>query len=331
MLFWSYIKGRRRVIAAAAVAALLFVLLFALCEVPAAVSGYGAMLTCFFCALFAAADFHRFRGRYEQLEQFKRLVAERSVIPEYPIVADTLIEKEYQEVLRLLLAERQQLEMEQNDRYADMVEYYTTWAHQIKTPIAAMRLLLQSEEIPPAEELEEELRRIEQYVEMVMGFLRLSSESTDYQIRYCDLDGIVRSAVRKYASSFIRRKIRLNYEPLSCMVLTDEKWLSFVVEQVLSNALKYTKAGSISIVLEEPKTLCIRDTGIGILPEDLPRIFEKGYTGYNGRTDKKASGIGLYLCRQVCERLGHRIYAVSAPGQGTSVRIELNERNIQVE
>ena len=111
--------------------------------------------------------------------------------------------------------------------------------------------------------------------------------------------------------------------------MTDEKWLLFVIEQVLSNALKYTRAGSITIELEAPKTLVIRDTGIGVAPEDLPRIFEKGYTGYNGRGDQKASGLGLYLCRTICKRLGHTITASSVPDHGTAIRIALEQRQIR--
>ena len=126
--------------------------------------------------------------------------------------------------------------------------------------------------------------------------------------------------------------MKLRYEPVNTRVITDEKWLLFVVEQVLSNAVKYTPAGgSVTIDLEQPKTLCIRDTGIGIAPEDLPRIFEKGYTGYNGRNDKKASGIGLYLCRRICHNLGHRITANSSLDSGTVIRIHLEQRTISVE
>ena len=166
---------------------------------------------------------------------------------------------------------------------------------------------------------------------MVLVYLRLDSESKDHVFRKCDLDQIVRGEVKKFAGQFIRRKIGLRYEPLGCEVLTDEKWLAFVVEQVISNALKYTEEGEIAITLEESKTLCIRDTGIGIAPEDLPRIFEKGYTGYNGRADKKASGIGLYLCRRICTQLGHRIWAESAPGVGTVIKIDLEREELQVE
>ena len=166
---------------------------------------------------------------------------------------------------------------------------------------------------------------------MVLTFLRLNSESTDYVIKEYDLDKIVKQAVKKFSTEFIGRKLSLVYEPLNTTVITDEKWLSFVMEQVLSNALKYTPAGSITITLEKEKTLRIRDTGIGIAPEDLPRIFENGYTGYNGRTDKKASGIGLYLCKRICSNLGHTITARSMVDVGTTIDIELARTKLEVE
>lgn len=215
--------------------------------------------------------------------------------------------------------------------YQELVEYYTVWAHQIKTPIAAMRLLLQDADTDEQRALLEQLQSVEQYVEMVLGYLRLESPSSDYVIRNYLLDDIVRQAVRKYASQFIRRKLRLEYTPLNVSVITDEKWLLFVIEQVLSNALKYTRSGSVSITLEAPKTLCIRDTGIGIAPEDLPRVFEKGFTGCNGRTDKRATGIGLYLCRRILEKLGHTIAITSTVGEGTTVRIGLQQDALEVE
>ena len=178
---------------------------------------------------------------------------------------------------------------------------------------------------------ERPLALVGQGVEMVLGYLRLESPSSDYVIRNYALDDIVRQAVRKFASQFIRRKLRLEYAPLNVSVITDEKWLLFVIEQVLSNALKYTRSGSVSITLEAPKTLCIRDTGIGIAPEDLPRVFEKGYTGCNGRTDKRATGIGLYLCRRILAKLGHSITIASTPGTGTTVRIGLEQDALEVE
>ena len=160
-------------------------------------------------------------------------------------------------------------------------------------------------------------------MEMVLTYLKMGSESTDYVFREVSLDKMIREAIRKFRGDFIIKKLRLVYEPVEKTVVSDEKWLSFVVEQILSNALKYTKKGSVRIYMESPETLCIADTGIGIAPEDIPRIFEKGFTGGNGRGDKRASGIGLYLCREICRRLGHRIAISSVVDEGTTVRIDL--------
>lgn len=182
-----------------------------------------------------------------------------------------------------------------------------------------------------ARRLSSDLRRVEQYVEMVMVYLRLDSESTDFVIRTYDLDGIIRAAVRPFAGEFIGRRLQLHYEPLDYRAVTDEKWLGFVIGQVLSNALKYTSRGGITISMPEHGILSIRDTGMGIAPEDLPRIFERGYTGCNGRTDRRSSGIGLYLCRRVCDALGHTITARSAPGEGTEIRIGLRRRGLTIE
>lgn len=244
---------------------------------------------------------------------------------------DNLWEEEYQELVELLLEEQARVMTKTNARYEDMIDYYTTWAHQIKTPIASIRLHQQNEDSEFSRKVGEDLQRIEQYVEMVLAFLRLDSVSSDYIIREQQLDDIVKPALKKFSSQFIRRKIQLNYEPLQTTVITDEKWLGFVVEQILSNALKYTKEGAITITVEEPKTLCIKDTGIGIAASDLPRIFEKGYTGYNGRTDKKASGLGLYLCRRICNNLGHTITADSEINEGTTICIDLEQKKMVLE
>ena len=245
--------------------------------------------------------------------------------------AKTLAENDLLAMIRELKKINEVTETARQTDRRESLDYYTTWIHQIKTPISTMKMILESEDTDEHRELLAELFRIEQYVEMVLMFLRLDSDTTDYVIREYDLDAIIRQAVRKFAGEFIARKIQLVYEPVNTKVITDEKWLSFVVEQVLSNALKYTPAGSISISLETPKTLCIRDTGMGIAPEDLPRIFEKGYTGYHGRADKKASGIGLYLCKRVCSNLGHTITAKSKVDTGTTIEIDLSQAKLEIE
>ena len=265
------------------------------------------------------------------LEEIRDFVAKQIVSPEQLPEPDGALEAQYQALVRALDADRRAQLTRSQQGYQELVEYYTVWAHQIKTPIAAMRLRLQSEDSDSSRRLLTDLGRIEQYVEMVLTYLRLEGEGTDYVFREAKLDDIVRPALRRFAGEFIARRLTLDYTPTDVRVFTDEKWLSFVIEQVLSNALKYTPQGGVSVYVEEPKTLCIRDTGIGIAPEDLPRVFERGYTGLQGRADKRASGIGLYLCRRICRNLGHTITAESRPGEGTTVRIKLEEKKITVE
>lgn len=226
---------------------------------------------------------------------------------------------DYARIIQSLQDETDQLETDMNVRYRDMIDYYTTWAHQIKTPISSMRLNLQSNKID-IHDLQDDLVRIEQYVDMVMAFLRTENSGSDLVFTTFDSDNMIKDCVRKLSSMFIRKPLRLIYEPSHMMILSDEKWLSFVVEQILTNALKYTQEGSITITCNNDKIM-IKDTGIGIDPEDLPRVFERNYTGYNGRADKKASGIGLYLCKRICTKLGHRIMIQSAIDHGTIVTI----------
>ncbi|WP_270739159.1 sensor histidine kinase [Massilioclostridium coli] len=307
----------------------IFAVVFFLYRLPVSAVGYGVAVCAFVGMIAMILDFQRFYRKHHQL---KKVCEQINVTKEHLPSTKQLLEQDYQEIIYTLYQQRQELSDQMNNKYTDLVEYYTIWAHQIKTPIASMRLNLQSQDTDLSRELSDDLIRIEQYVEMVLCYLRLDSSSTDYVIREYDLDQMVKQAVRKFATQFIRKKITLRYNVLGCNVLTDEKWLLFVIEQLLSNALKYTKSGGqITIELEQPKILCIRDTGIGIAPEDLPRVFEKGYTGYNGRSDKKASGIGLYLCRRICENLGHRIELSSDLDSGTVVRIHLNSANLEVE
>ncbi len=326
-LFLKYLHERRRTLLLLALFIAIFGVTFALYHISLEAVLYPALLCALAGAIALGADFARVKRRHERLKRIRTIADAADMLPE----DDTVSGEDYRDIIEQICQEHTELSNEVNRRYSDMVDYYTVWAHQIKTPIAAMHLHLENEDSALSHKLSGELCRVEQYVEMVLAFLRLNSDSTDYVFRQCDLDDIVRKAVKKFSQEFILRKIALNYQPLNATVLTDEKWLSFVIEQVLSNALKYTPSGSITITLENEKTLRIRDTGIGIAPQDLPRIFENGYTGCNGRTDKSASGIGLYLCKRVCRSLGHTISAQSAVGVGTAIDIDLKQYPLKVE
>ena len=154
-----------------------------------------------------------------------------------------------------------------------------------------------------------ELFKIEQYVEMALNYLRVEDISSDLVFKKHELDDMVRQVIRKYAKIFISKKIKIDFKLTKACIVTDEKWFIFVLEQIISNALKYMKE----------KSLVIEDTGIGIPAEDLPRIFEKGFTGYNGRENKKSTGIGLYLCKNIMDKLQWNITVDSEVGSGTKI------------
>ena len=272
--------------------------------------------------IYALYQFFPYRKRYLQIHNIQNpQYADPSFYPEFL----SQIEKEEYRLITELKNQIQANESRNEKETRDMIDYYTVWVHQIKTPIAAMKLHLQNEDSPLSRSLQADLFHIEQYVEMVLAYLRLSSKQTDFLFQSYDIDSLLKSVIRKFADEFIERKITLDYQPVHMQAVTDEKWLRFVLEQVLSNALKYTPEGSIHIYGVNNDSICIEDTGIGINKEDLPRIFENGFTGYNGRLSPQASGIGLYLCKKVCENLSHSIEASSTPGKGTIITIHLHQ------
>lgn len=321
-IFGAYIKQKSKILLIILLFCIIFAIVFYLYKLPVEAVIYPSLLCILFGTILIVLDFAKIKRRYKILEKLGNMPS--AMIDELPSVSN-INDYGYQRIIRSLQKEISQLESDSNNRFNDMVDYYTVWAHQIKTPIASMRLTLQNEDTPLSRKLLSDLFRIEQYVEMIMAFLRLDSTSSDYVFKEHNIDTIIRQAVKKYANEFIDRKISLVYNPIDYTVVTDDKWLSFVIEQILSNALKYTQKGSIKIYMNENMMLCIEDTGIGIAPEDLPRIFEKGYTGYNGRNDKKASGLGLYLCKRICKNLDTGITVLSEIDKGTIVRIDLKQ------
>lgn len=321
--FGYWLRRNSRWIAIDVISLGIMLLIVTLNHVPLSEWIYGVGINLFLIVVIGGVDYVSYARKHQNLCRMRDIIQISVDALEPP--ADAL-EADYEELIRLVHRDKMQQLTAFENKKTDMTEYYTMWMHQIKTPIAAMRLLLQSEDHPSNPELSEELFRIEQYVEMALQYLRLDSDTSDLLIQRYELDDIIREAVRKYAKLFIRKKIRLNYESVDMQVLTDEKWLEFVIEQVLSNAIKYTPSGSISIYKkpDEKQVLVIEDTGIGIRAEDLPRVCERGYTGYNGHTDKRSTGIGLYLCKQILKKLSHEIWLESKPGQGTKVYIRLD-------
>ena len=308
----------------------IFSLIFSFYDLPLEPVLYAFTLCAYIGLIFGVIDFIKYYKRHKLLFYLQKRIT--ISIEDLPLPRNR-IEEDYHILMNLLHDDKVQTSSKADLLRTDMMEYFNLWVHQIKTPIAAMHLLLQTDENEQYSELAMELFKIEQYVEMVLQYLRLDNMTSDFVLKRYSLDDMVKQAIRKYAKMFIRKKIKLSFINLNCDVLTDEKWLVFVIEQILSNAIKYSNKGQISIYMDptKEKTLVIEDTGIGIAPEDLPRVFEKGYTGYNGRADKKSTGIGLYLCQQILTKLSHTIKMESQVGKGTKVFIDLATKDIDVE
>ncbi|MCI9020205.1 MAG: HAMP domain-containing histidine kinase [Eubacterium sp.] len=326
-IIWKYLGQYKYTAAMFAAYTVIFAYVLSLYSMEIEAVAYAAGLCVLLTVLVLGLHLAAYRKKH--LER-RRIAQNIKVLDQALPEPETLAEADYQEmIVRLKQVYDEAMTAWQQERQESM-DYYTTWVHQIKTPISVMHMTLQAEDTAEHRELSAELFRIEQYAEMVLSYLRLGSDASDFVIQEYRLDDIIREAIHKYAPMFVRRHIRLFYEPAECSVLTDKKWLLFIMEQILSNAVKYTQEGSVQIAVTPEKVLNIADTGIGIAKEDIPRIFEKGFTGYNGRADKKSTGLGLYLCRKAADKLMHPIRVESEPGKGTVFSIDLYRDNLEL-
>ena len=313
----SYLKKNTKIYVLFVVFIAIFFFMFYLYNLPLEALIYTGSL-CFLAGLIGnVMDFINYRKSYKKLKFLeKNIINDREDLPKS---LDIRIDH-YHKIIEKLYEELEKLTQENRQKNTDMVDYYSMWVHQIKTPIAAMNFLLDNEEVDQ-KNLQQELFKIERYVEMVLTYIRLDSTSSDYVITKTNLDEVVKDSVKKYATIFINKKIKLNYVSHETMIISDKKWLGFAFEQILGNSVKYSSTGGEITIETCENKLVIEDNGMGIKEEDLPRIFEKGFTGFNGRYEKKSSGLGLYLCKKTLDKLGHHIEISSKVGEGTRVEI----------
>ena len=304
-------------------------LIYGLYGLPWGPAGYTCLVTAVVTLGLLTAGFFSWKRKRRQLLILKRQAEQSLETADLP-KAETPLEEIYQEIIREQEKRCQREQKESREKLVRSREYYTRWSHQIKTPIAAMELLLQ-EEPADVRALKRELLKTSQYVEMALSYQRMEGEGNDLVIQRYELRPVVMQAVKKVSPLLIHKHISFSAGDLSGEVLTDEKWLVFVLEQLLTNASKYTKEGGSVRIGKENGLLVLRDTGIGIRPEDLPRIFEWGYTGYNGRLDKRSTGVGLALVKQVMEMLGNKIEIRSVLGEGTEVFLDLRRTELEAE
>ncbi len=329
-MIYLYIKEKIKIIVSFLIFILIFFNVYLLYHVSLEPVLYASLLTCTLAFLFSVYDFYKFYNKHVYLCDILNGVEEKlDNLPENK----SLIEKDYQSIIISLHKNTLELEHKVNSNYSEMIDYYTMWVHQIKTPISALYMILQSMDSSEYKKImNQELFKIEEYVEMVLNYLRLESMSDDLRLEEYCLNEIVHDVVKKYAVIFINKKISLDLEELDYKMITDKKWINFVLEQILSNALKYTNNGKISVYMDKKRTdtLIIKDTGIGIKKEDIFRVFERGFTGYNGRMNKKSTGIGLYLCKEILNNLSNKIFITSEVGKGTEVAIDFSRKNIEI-
>lgn len=312
---FSFLKIRKVLIIIFTGIVVIFGILFYLYDIPFDAIIYGCELSFVWSAVCLFIDFYKYYKRHKLLhinrEQF---FDDAEQLPEHM----DIIEYDYQELAKELYQAKQELISKNRIARKELLDYYGMWVHQIKTPIAALDILLQNTEQFLYEE-DIVNSRINKRLEIIQESIPVSDMKMElFKIEQYAVDDMVRQVIRKYAKIFISKKIKMNFKPTGRYIVTDDKWFVFVLEQLISNALKYTKKGQISIYMKE-KSLVIEDTGIGIPAEDLPRIFEKGFTGYNGRENKKSTGIGLYLCKNIMDKLQWNITADSEVGRGTKI------------
>lgn len=321
----AYVRQRKKRIFLDAVFVLIFAVCFYLMGADLALVWYPALLCFVFACLYILWDFYRFSKKHTLM---KRLWGQLEDVSDFLPVSENTIEEDYRQLVLELFSLCQTDRRQYRQKIREYMEYITLWTHQIKTPITAMQLLIQesgdNDLNIKRRELLDKLFEMEQYADVSLQYMRLDTMTSDLLLKEYPLFDIVKQAVKYFARTFISKKISLHMEESDATVATDEKWLLFVIKQLLSNALKYTDSGSVTVFMHpgRERTLVIEDTGIGIAAEDLPRIYERGFTGINGRIQKKSTGIGLYLSKMILDRLGHGILITSEEGNGT--RIELN-------
>ncbi|OPH49282.1 histidine kinase [Paenibacillus ferrarius] len=282
----------------------------------------------FFAAVYITVGYYYRKSFFNELQDLVGNTQVESAITSVP-EPQSAEQALYLKLLKQLYLEQTNGTRKLQNEMKDHQNFVLSWIHEVKVPIAASRLIMENYSGKSAEhlvdKLEDELSKIDSYVEQALYYSRIDSFSRDYFIIEVPLQTIAKESVKRAAKLFINKRIRPNLEELHHTVNSDSKWLSYMVNQIVMNSLTYTPSGgSIAFISEETehdKRLIIQDSGLGISPADLGRVFDKGFTGSIGRTHYKSTGMGLYLAKQMALKLGHDLTIASVEGKGTAVTI----------
>lgn len=322
----SYLKERIQLIILFLIFLTIFGLIFYLYHLPIEHYFYAGLIILVNLLLYMIFDYLQYSKKHHELKDLQNNI---SSLQENLPKAITQSDIDYQILIQNLTKDNRRLISEADEKHTDLIEYYTLWTHQIKTPLSAIDFLLQDRSEDVFDDMELQIMDVESYIDMALEYLRIENMTSDLKFENYSIQRIVNTAIKAYSKMFIYKNIGLELEMIDISVITDKKWLLFVVKQLLSNALKYTPEGKVMVYLEG-SSLYIEDTGIGIQEEDIASIFDRGFTGYNGRINRKSTGLGLYLVKEVMDNLGHSINITSTVGVGTNVKIDLSQIKLQV-
>lgn len=276
--------------------------------------------------IFIIIDFISKRKFYNELIQISNKLDKKYLLPE-------VIKKprSYEgQILYDVLEESNRAMHEHVNEYKIMQseyrEYIEAWVHEIKTPIALTKLVAENSEGKTKTIIQNQSKKIEEYVEQVLYYSRSTDVSKDYIVKEFDINETVKKVIRNNRYDLITGKFQIDISESECTVISDEKWVEFIINQVIVNSIKYKKDINPKIKaytkrFDDKVILTIEDNGIGIINKDIAKVFDKGFTGYNGRRFGKSTGIGLYLCKKLCLKLGLNITLTSEYENGTKVNI----------
>lgn len=309
-----------------------FILFIILCGIMLLININSIIIFLIFCMWFSPVltyiliEFTKQKVLYNELNSILDNLDKKYLLPEIMKEPENIEGKLLYDVLRQANKDMHEHVKNYRDRENEYREYIETWVHEIKTPIASTRLIIENNQNEVTRNINYEIKKIEEYIEQVLYYSRSNNVSKDYLIKEVSLATVVRSVIKKNSRDFISKSITVDIEAVEGTVYSDAKWLEFILNQVIGNAIKYMRErnGKVKIYTihnENNIVLTIEDNGIGIIEKDINRVFEKGFTGENGRQFGKSTGIGLYLCKKLAEQLGLGLTLTSKTGEGTKVRI----------
>lgn len=313
----EYLKVKKNeIIITASIFILIYILMILRDELFSNFS-YALLLFVFFYMIYFIIGYGRFVSRYRSIKNINENNID-SIVPK------NIIEEEYLSKIEKLMEKNYKQNAIRTEELDRLQEDYSIWIHQAKTPIAALSLIIESTDSDLKDDMKQELFKINQYTDMALANIRLQDINTDLEIKQHNLYELIKAAIKKYALYFNYKGNKLEFENFDKIIVTDEKWFVFALDQIISNAVKYTKNGIIKIYISDDN-LVVEDNGIGIKEEDIPRLFSRGFTGFTGRVNKKATGLGLYMSKKILNTLGSNIYLESKIGEGTKVYIKITE------